>query len=117
MELTSSENLKHGIDNFKTSKLDDPSVPVTPPPPAAEAIALLAAPELPPPPRALRGACNRYSGFEIFKLWLIYPKDIIHKIFTRYSRNIQELCEAPATDNQDLRYSSYEISIGYLVRY
>ena len=29
----------------------------TPAPPAAEAIALLAAPELPLPPRALRGAC------------------------------------------------------------
>ena len=29
----------------------------TPAPPAAEAIALLAAPELPPPTRALRGAC------------------------------------------------------------
>ena len=35
----------------------NPSVPATPLPHAAEAIALLAAPELPPPPSALRGAC------------------------------------------------------------
>ena len=38
-----------------------PAPPPTPAPPAAEAIALLAAPELPPPPRALRGACFEIS--------------------------------------------------------
>ena len=39
------------------SVMSSPAPPPTPAPPAAEAIALLAAPELPPPPRALRGAC------------------------------------------------------------
>ena len=56
--LKVSQAREWGNANLMTSKfkVDNPSVPATPPP-AAEAIALLAAPELPPPPRALRGAC------------------------------------------------------------
>ena len=48
-----------------SSIVENLSIPATPAPPAAEAIALLAAPELPPPPSALRGACIQYQRFKL----------------------------------------------------